>query len=139
LEPEVQQVGPLAGGNDVVSLARDRKDWDLNIVPVLEQTHGCSPEEALMRARELYRERITEFKATGAQLLQLCAAMRLSAAEQEHVRLVVANMENLLPGICHGYLICARYQQDLKHAPNPTGPDFMHEFAESPEPAAGTV
>lgn len=116
--------------NDVVSLAHDRKDWDLNVVPILEKTHSCSLEEALMRARELYRERIAAFKATSSQLFQQCAAMGLSATEQEHVRLVVADMEGLLPGMCHGCLICARYQQDLKHAPKPTGPDFMHEFTE---------
>jgi hypothetical protein len=123
--------------NDVVSLARDRRDWDLNVVTVLEEAHGASPKEALLRARDLYRERVAEFKAVSAQLFQTCAAMGLSATEQEQVRLVVADMQDLFPGICHGYLICARYLQNLKYEPNPTGPDFMHEFTEPAAPEPG--
>lgn len=118
----------IAIQNDVCSLPKERAQWDLNLILVLEQTHGLTTAQALQHAQQIYRARVSEFAEVKDRLSHQCKLMQFTPNQLDHVDLVVDDMHTLFSGVCHAHLVSARYLPDLHLAPSKTGPGFMHEF-----------
>ncbi|MEU5365368.1 hypothetical protein ABZ354_18160 [Streptomyces sp. NPDC005925] len=122
----------IAIQNDVVSLGRDRRDRDLNLILVLEEAYGMTERKALEKCREWYFERIEEFDTLRPVLQQRCA--HLPAPEREVVHDVLQDYRDLFHGTMHAQMRSGRYRSTLENAPSPTGtggrPAFLDEYAD---------